>query len=134
MHLKYTHTRLLVNKFKECFFFYRDVLGFEPRAGDERGPYAEFKTGVVMVSLFVRQFMAHATGTEAKSPSAEGQDRAVLTFQVHDVDEAFEELRQKGVKFVTEPVDRRDWLIRTAHFRDPDGNLLEINSPLDDSP
>jgi catechol 2,3-dioxygenase-like lactoylglutathione lyase family enzyme len=27
-------------------------------------------------------------------------------------------------------MDRPEWGIRTAHFRDPDGNLIEINQPL----
>jgi len=32
--------------------------------------------------------------------------------------------------FETEPTDRSVWGIRTAHFRDPDGNLIEINHAL----
>jgi catechol 2,3-dioxygenase-like lactoylglutathione lyase family enzyme len=31
---------------------------------------------------------------------------------------------------MTAPQDRAEWDIRTAHFRDPDGNLPEIYSPL----
>jgi catechol 2,3-dioxygenase-like lactoylglutathione lyase family enzyme len=27
--MKLTHIRLLVNNYRDCFFFYRDVLGFE---------------------------------------------------------------------------------------------------------
>jgi lactoylglutathione lyase len=41
-------------------------------------------------------------------------------------------LQIKGVSFLTEPKNRPDWGIRTAHFRDPAGNLLEIYSPLVD--
>ena len=39
-------------------------------------------------------------------------------------------LRAQGVALVAEPQDRSDWMIRTAHFRDPDGNLIEINSSI----
>lgn len=52
-------------------------------------------------------------------------------FEVDDVDVAYQQLRDKGITFVTEPLDRPDWGIRTAHFRDPDGNLIEIYNNLD---
>jgi len=51
-------------------------------------------------------------------------------FEVPNVDRASQELKTKGVVFETEPMDRPEWGIRTAHFRDPDGNLIEINQPL----
>ncbi|KAA0254227.1 MAG: hypothetical protein EDM79_20930, partial [Chloroflexi bacterium] len=40
------------------------------------------------------------------------------------------DLRAHGVTLLTEPTDHADWGIRTAHFRDPDGHLIEINQPL----
>jgi uncharacterized glyoxalase superfamily protein PhnB len=40
---------------------------------------------------------------------------------VDDVDEAYKRLRQKGVKFATEPKDQY-WGGRTAAFLDPDEN------------
>jgi catechol 2,3-dioxygenase-like lactoylglutathione lyase family enzyme len=43
---------------------------------------------------------------------------------------AYADLKAKGITFITEPQDRAHWGIRTAHFRDPDGNLLEIYNPL----
>jgi catechol 2,3-dioxygenase-like lactoylglutathione lyase family enzyme len=46
------------------------------------------------------------------------------------VDEAYRQLQARGVAFVTIPQSREEWGIRTAHFRDPDGNLLEIYSSL----
>ena len=33
---------------------------------------------------------------------------------------------QKGVEFAVGPTDRPDWYLRTAHFRDPEGNLIEL--------
>ncbi|MFV9644620.1 MAG: VOC family protein, partial [Desulfobacterales bacterium] len=51
-------------------------------------------------------------------------------FEVPNVDKATQELKAKGVVFETEPTDRSVWGIRTAHFRDPDGNLIEINQAL----
>jgi hypothetical protein len=39
-------------------------------------------------------------------------------------------LSGRGVQFVTEPHDQEAWVLRVAHLRDPEGNLIEINAPL----
>jgi hypothetical protein len=49
---------------------------------------------------------------------------------VEDLDATVKKLRERGAQFVTEPKDQPNWGIRTAHLRDPDGNLIEINSPM----
>jgi len=74
--------------------------------------------------------MAAAVGIAAKPAQAECQDRVALIFHVDDVDEVHRWLRDKGVTFINAPTDRPDWGIRAAHFRDPDGNLLEIYTDL----
>jgi lactoylglutathione lyase len=62
--LKFTHVRLLVKNYEECFRFYRDVLGFEVGWGDEKSMYADFKTGEgAVIALFARTHMAKAIGT-----------------------------------------------------------------------
>ena len=128
--LKYANTRLLVRDFPASFSFYRDVLGFAPVLGDETDVYAEFEAGGTILALFPRDFMAGVLGTTGKPAASDGQDAAAFVFVVEDVDQAYAELGAKGVAFLTAPEDRPDWGIRTAHFRDPDGNLLEIYSSL----
>jgi catechol 2,3-dioxygenase-like lactoylglutathione lyase family enzyme len=49
--MRMSHTRLLVSKYRECFFFYRDVMGFPVEWGDESGTYADFDAGRVLVAL-----------------------------------------------------------------------------------
>ncbi len=54
-----------------------------------------------------------------------------ISFFVEDVDKTYEELRSKGVEFVTEPqnfegVQPGAGKYRSAYFRDPDGILLEL--------
>jgi catechol 2,3-dioxygenase-like lactoylglutathione lyase family enzyme len=131
MNFRFAVNRLLVTHFEDCFHFYHDILGFDYQAGDETGPYVEFKTGDTLLALFDRGYMALVVGAGGKPIQAECQDRAALIFSVDDVDEAYSFLRVKGVSFTTEPRNRPDWGIRTAHLRDPDGNLVEIYSPLD---
>ncbi|MBA3430350.1 MAG: VOC family protein, partial [Actinobacteria bacterium] len=46
------------------------------------------------------------------------------------VDSAYEALTSRGAQFVTQPHDQEAWVIRVAHLRDPDGNLVEIYAPL----
>jgi lactoylglutathione lyase len=130
MTVKNMHLRLLVADFPAMFRFYRDVMGFTPTFGDEKDVYADFDTGSGSLALFVRSFMAQEVGTPSDPAEKGGQDRIALIFGVENVDAACQELREKGVTLVTQPEDHPDWGIRTAHLRDPDGNLIEINTPL----
>ncbi len=128
--MKLTHIRLLVVDYQACFRFYRDVMGFEVTYGDENGPYADFDTGETNLALFDRRLMAAVVGNEDLATTAVAQDQLALIFGVPDVDQTFAGLKQAGVAVVNEPHDQSTWGIRAAHFRDPEGNLLEINQPL----
>jgi catechol 2,3-dioxygenase-like lactoylglutathione lyase family enzyme len=46
------------------------------------------------------------------------------------VNQAYSDLSGKGVVFITGPHDRPEWGIRVAHFRDPDGTLIEVYQSL----
>jgi predicted enzyme related to lactoylglutathione lyase len=127
---QYTHTRLLVSNFKHCFNFYKTVLDLPVAFGDANDVYAEFKTDTAIIALFKKDLMAKAIGSEESKANGTGHDYAVLIFGVENVDASYEALKKKGVEFVSPPKDQPDWSIRVAHFRDPDGNLIEINAPL----
>ena len=130
MNYQFTYTRLLVNNFKACFLFYRDVMGFKATYGTENDVYADFDTGSVVLALFDRQTMSVALGTTGLPARGDAQDACCLCFSVDNVDEACERLQGKGISLVTPPTDQVGWGIRAAHFRDPDGTLIEINQPL----
>lgn len=123
--------RLLVERFSDCFRFYRDVLGFETDFADDGGPYAEFRLGGdKFLGLFAKSAMATAVGNAHLPANVVGQDAAALVLFTKDVDAAYERIRyEHGVRFVTGPADRPEWGLRTAHLRDPDGNLIELWSP-----
>ena len=123
---KLAYVRLLVRDFDGCVAFYHDTLGFPVSILAEHAKFAEFDTGETALELYDRGMMAEIAGTEGRPDVDGGIDRALVTFQVESVDEKYEELRAKGVKFDVPPTDRPDWGARTAHFRDPDGNLLEL--------
>lgn len=124
------HLRLLVADFPACFRFYRDALGFAAGYGAEDEAYADFSVGDQTLALFRRGLMAEAVGTSGKTATADAQDRFALVLATDDVDLAVAALRTRGVSPVAGPQNQPDWGIRVAHFRDPDGNLIEINSPI----
>jgi len=124
-----SHVRLLVDDYPACFRFYRDVLGFAPGFGDEHSDYADFDTGAGQLALFSRREMAAGIGA-APDVSGARPDRVSLIFAVAGVDAAYQHLLAHGVPIVAPPTDHADWGIRTVHFRDPDGNLLEANQAL----
>ncbi|MEP6754154.1 MAG: VOC family protein [Chthonomonadales bacterium] len=124
--LKLAYNRLLTNNYKGMFLFYRDVLGFKPCYGDENDVYGEFETGDTTIALFMREFMSGVVGTGDKPTDADAQDRVAFIFEVESVDESTVTLKSRGAEFITQPEDRPEWGIRTSHFRDPDGNLIEL--------
>ena len=60
------------------------------------------------------------------------QDKFAIVIEVDSVDKTYQKLKKKSVDFITSPKDMTAWGIRVAHFRDPEGNLLEIFSNLAD--
>jgi catechol 2,3-dioxygenase-like lactoylglutathione lyase family enzyme len=129
-----SHIRLLVSDFDTMFRFYRDVMGFDVTWGEEGSGYADFKAGDgTQLAINQRSVMAAVVRSESLPLAAEPIDRFALIFGVQHVDGAVEHLSGRGATFVTEPADRPEWGIRTAHLRDPEGNLIELNSPLPSS-
>ena len=126
MDFTYTHTRLLVSIYAECFRFYRDVLGFDVTWGDVDSGYADFDSGETTLALFDQEAMVSVVGGTGGCD----ETRVALIFAVGSVDETYERLRD-DVEFVTEPHDRPAWGIRVAHCRDPAGNVIEVNRELE---
>lgn len=92
--MQLSHIRLLVDNYKECFLFYRDVLGFDVSWGDEDSNYADFKFSGVTLGLFDRKQMVEAIGEEYVA-QFELVDRTALIFQVPNVEEAYQTLKNK---------------------------------------
>jgi lactoylglutathione lyase len=131
MSLRFDNTRLLVHRFDDCFRFYRDVMGFEVTWGDEGSGYASFRTsGNGRLSIFKREEQAKTVRTTDLPAEARSQDRFVLVFRSRNVDKRLKRMKGKCTGPLIGPMDRPDWGIRAAYIRDPDGNLIEIHSPL----
>jgi lactoylglutathione lyase len=123
--LEFTQARLLVDDLAACRGFYTDVLGL--KVGFENSEYIEFSTpSGTSIGLYGIKDMAEAIGSSADPAVPRGLDRGVIVFRVDNVDESAAELRRRGAEQVTAPADRPSWNLRTAHFRDPAGNLIEL--------
>ena len=123
MPLALDNVRLLTDDFAVAFGFYAEGLGLEVLFGSAAGPYAELAAGTASIALFARELMPRP------DPTLPAGDRAVLVLNAEPLEAMLAELRGRGVK-VGEAEDRRDWGIRTAHLRDPDGHLLELFEPI----
>lgn len=131
MALRFTHTRLLVENMDVCYKFYRDTLELKPKFDGEGSVYAEFDAGNGhTLALFSRELMHKAIGSTFGANRGGGDDSVVIAFEVPNVDAVCEMLQKKGVTFSCQPCDQKEWMLRVAHFRDPDGHLLEINAGL----
>lgn len=130
------HPRLLVSGFTECFRFYDAVLptlvGAVRASGSESGPYAHWDVdGQGVLVLFDRGAMAAVAGTghlPAEAPAS--QDRSMFVCRVADVDAALAHCLAHGAAPVAGACDRPEWGpgLRTAHARDPEGHLIELQS------
>lgn len=126
--MKLTHVRLLVEDMERSLAFYRDALGLEVTLDAGGGVYYELAAGEAILALYRRDLMGQMLGSGLPAPAQ--SDAVALTFGVNDVDATAGELKERGVTFVTEPMDYDVAFLRLAHLRDPDGNLIEINAPL----
>ena len=131
MKVKTAYTRLLVTDIEACFLFYRDVMQFKVTVEDFQSGYAEFEAGDMKLALFRRKEMAEMIGNDEKPSSAECQDKVVLIFSVPKLDEAYQELRHKGIEFTTDPMTNPYYGMKTAYLRDPDANLIGLYEFLD---
>ena len=62
---------------------------------------------------------------ETLEPQSGKVDRVLLCTRADNVDAAYETLTAKGVEFTQPPIDQY-WGLRTAFFKDPEGNIWEI--------
>jgi lactoylglutathione lyase len=129
--VRLSFVRLLVSDFPSTFRFYSETLGLPVTWGTAEGPYAEFEISTDTRVSINEQDVVLSVVPDGRPPSPTNRvDTFVLVIEVDDVDEATRQLEAKGVELLTPPEDRSRWGVRTAHLRDPEGNLIEINRPL----
>ena len=83
------------------------------------------------LALFESNLNASVVGDADKPfPTADSREKIMFAFEVECVDTVYEALKAKGVEFINEPFDWTDACMRAVHFRDAEGNLIEIHAGL----
>ncbi|MEO0897248.1 MAG: VOC family protein [Bacteroidota bacterium] len=103
-------------RYKECVFFYEEVLRLPVLYRKEMLTCFEMGGSYLMVEV--------DDETEEKIPTPVKRDRTCLRFNVQDVKQACELLDAHGIAY---SYGEYDWGT-IAKFRDPDGNLIGFRS------
>ena len=130
--IKFDSIGLLVNDFSKSLQFYAEKLGLEIEWNDDKC-YASFKVAppITGLSIFTSEMNAETIGNANKPfPPANAREKIMFAFEVECVDTVYEALKAKGVAFINEPFDWTDAHMRAVHFRDSEGNLVEIHAGL----
>ena len=107
--------------------FYRDRLGFQQKELSDNFAYLTFgPKGTAGIALVHMPAFQSEIADRSTPVAKEGLSRGYFAIFLEDADREYEELRSKGVEFVTPPTTRPDGQ-RYAFFRDPEGNLWEIS-------
>ncbi len=135
-----SNVRLEVADVRACFRFYRDVMGFPVSWGDENDAgYSSFKVGE-QTSLAIHQYennlpeIGREVGMRPLAETARGRETALVVFEVESRERlaaCAEKLRGRGARIIAGPADHPGWGIRSFYLRDPDGNLIEVNAPIE---
>lgn len=131
MLFKDTTIRILVRKnYGECFDFYTEKLGLIPVWGDRNGPYTSFAIkadDAPCFAIFLGDAMPMFQGYE--QPTSQSQpDTVVGVIPTQNLEEDYLRLKAAGVTFLGEPQFIESWGMYCTYFRDPEGNLFELNN------
>lgn len=126
MKFNFSYTRLYVNDYDSCLQFYKDLLGLEVIFSSGVDRYIELTDGKTKLSIMCRGKLKEYFGNRTPVVFGTQDDAIALSFGVKDVDEACKYLEGKEVEIVSQPWDFRDWGVKLALVRDPEGNLIEL--------
>ena len=122
--MELTHI-LVVSDLQRSVLWYRDVLGAN-LTGEYGGTSAVFNyDGAWLLVVTPGGETADKPGTEFVPPPDPSKISHSMTIRVPDCRAAYEMLRARGARFLTEPHESA-WEVR-CFFRDPDGHLFEIS-------
>lgn len=132
--MKFNSIRLLVNNFDECFKFYKEKLKLKATWGDVGDVYASFDVGYNNVlAIFNSDLMSEVIGDLDKEFPKNTRNKFLITIRVDDLDSVYKQLKSEGVEFLNEPKEMPGWGDYVVHLNDPEGNLIELFSELDQS-
>ena len=119
---------LFVNDMGKMIRFYRDVLGFEIKEGEDTSNVYLVKDGTLFLLYGRNDFEKMTSRKYEYIKGLNGHFEIALyvdTFE--EVDRVYADVISKGAVSVLEP-ETEPWGQRTCYIADPEGNLVEIGS------
>lgn len=119
---------LFVNDMGKMIRFYRDVLGFEIKEGEDTSNVYLVKDGTLFLLYGRNDFEKMTSRKYEYIKGLNGHFEIALyvdTFE--EVDKVYTDAIAKGAVSVLEP-ETEPWGQRTCYIADPEGNLIEIGS------
>jgi catechol 2,3-dioxygenase-like lactoylglutathione lyase family enzyme len=124
--VKVTHICLITPQFAKMQEFYRRLLHLEPK--QFQADYVEFQTPGAIVSLYEEASFAQIAPAAVPKPGTGGM---MLELRVDDVDQEFRRLHSLGLNHkILLPPTTFPWGNRSMYLKDPDGNLINLYSPV----
>lgn len=124
--MTFISTRIITADVSRLVDFYETVTGFSAVWGNEL--FAEIPTPAGTLAIGSEKTVA-LFGAGSAEPAANRS--AILEFIVGDVDAEYDRLRERVAEVVTVPTTM-PWGNRAFLFRDPDGNLVNLFTPVTD--
>jgi predicted enzyme related to lactoylglutathione lyase len=118
---------LLARDFPATLAFYEVLLNIPT---DGESPYARLVTEHSRISMADAKWWAQVSGIDAALRGDSGLPNFVVVIQVANVEQEFERLAARGVRFLSPPTFRSKMGLQNAILRDPDGRSVMLSSPV----
>ena len=129
--MRFGFTILYVEDVERSLDFYERALGLERRFLHESGDYGELETGATALAFATHELAASNLPGVYTGAMENGEPSALRGVLRHRGRRGRLRARRRGGRGrVTEPATK-PWGQDVAYVRDPDGNLIELASPVE---
>ena len=126
--MKFDGIGLFVNDMATMVRFYRDVLGFEIKEGEDAVNVYLIKNGTLFMLYERKNFEKMTNRKYEYLKGLNGHFEIALYVDTYEeFDAEYAKAVEKGAQSILEPTTE-PWGQRTCYIADPEGNLIEIGS------
>jgi predicted enzyme related to lactoylglutathione lyase len=125
--VKLVQSRFVTDDVDGLAHFYSRLVGTDAPINDY---YVEIPAGVMTLGFSKCRFSEYQGGCPDMQGPVPSSGESILDFMTDDFDEEFIRIDHIGVEWVMKPTIQ-PWGVRAMTFRDPQGNLVNVFSPLE---